>query len=290
VSIASPNLPQTGRSVAASQGAASSSDASAAAPTVAASRVIADTLPPSRENFFQRGVSALFGRRAFWIAFMIVAFSWPLVRVAGMVLPAKLPVLGTIAPFELVDQTGHRFGTKELAGRVWVVSAVRTRSPWADDLTKLLVKIQHRARNLGPAFHIVTVGIDAESDTPEALLDFTGRYRVSPRIWSFVSGDAAELRNAQTALGVEPRGAVREFDVAPSAPRGAPAVVASRGASAPSAVASPGLDAPSDLAMGPLSVAVVDGKMRVRGRYDLADPKATDALLYHVGLLVNRGD
>jgi protein SCO1/2 len=237
-------------------------------------------LPPTRENFFQRGASALLGRRGFWILFMLVGFSWPLVRVVGMVLPPKLPVLGTIAPFELVDQNGRAFGTNDLAGRVWVVSAVHAASPWADDLAKLLAKIQHRTRNLGPAFHIVTVGVDPESDTPEALLDFTGRYRVSPRIWSFLSGDPTALRTAQTALGVEP---------GPSARKNEPAGGSLRGAQAGHLAPATG-PLPSDLATGPLSVAVVDGKMRVRARYDLADPKATDALLYHVGLLVNRGD
>jgi len=41
---------------------------------------------------------------------------------------------------------------------------------------------------------------------------------------------------------------------------------------------------------GPLSVVLVDQKMRVRGRYDLGEPGAVDLCLYHAGLLVNRGD
>ena len=39
-----------------------------------------------------------------------------------------------------------------------------------------------------------------------------------------------------------------------------------------------------------MAVVLVDGQMRVRGRYDLSDPDAIDTLLYHTGLLVNRGD
>ena len=37
-------------------------------------------------------------------------------------------------------------------------------------------------------------------------------------------------------------------------------------------------------------VKVADYFQSLRGRYDLADPTAIDTLLYHVGLLVNRGD
>jgi protein SCO1/2 len=210
-------------------------------------------------------VSALFGRRTFWVFFLLVAFSWPLVRVARMTtLPAKLPELGTIAPFELQDQTGRAFGTADLAGRVWVMSAVKTSTPAAGDLVKILGKIQHRARNLGPAFHLVTIGVDPDVDTPDRLRDFVHNFRVSPRIWSFLSGDVTALRKAQAALGLA--------IAAPTMrPKEAPA---------------PALDARG----GPKSVAVVDGKMRVRGWYDLSDPKAVDTLLYDVGLLVNRGD
>ena len=224
MSIASPNLPQTG------------------------GRVATASPPAPRENPLQRWVAGLFGRRAFWVLFVLVAFSWPISRVIHRAMPPKLPVLGTIAAFELVDQTGHAFGTADLQGRVWVLSTIQTSSASAVDLAKELGKIQHRVRNLGQAFHLVTVGLDPVGDAPDRLLEFSGRYRVSPRIWSFLSGEPGALLRAQATIGLE------------------------RDAS------------------GPLSVAVVDGKMQVRGRYDLADPTAIDTLLYHVGLLVNRGD
>jgi protein SCO1 len=264
VSIASPHPPQTGSSVAASESAAPArGDDAALASSELTSRVEADAAP--RENRLQHLAAGLLGRRMFWALFVLVAFSWPISRVIRKGLPPKLPVLGTIHAFELVDQAGRPFGTAELEGRVWVASAIHTPSPAAVDLVKELGKIQHRVRNLGPAFRVVTVGLDPVQDAPERLLDFTGHHRVSPRIWSFLSGDAAMLRRAHTALGLE-------VGAAESAPARAERA------------------SPSESAIGPLTVAVVDGQMRVRGRYDLADPNAIDTLLYHVGLLVNRGD
>ena len=248
MSIASPNLPQTGGRVAAASPAA------------------------LRENPLQRWVAGLFGRRAFWALFILVAFCWPLSRVIRKALPPKLPVLATVGAFELVDQTGRPFGTGDLQGRVWVMSAIQTSSASADDLAKELGKIQHRVRNLGPAFHMVTVGVDPVADAPDRLIEFSSKHRVSPRIWSFLSGDAPALRQAQTALGLA---------------LGTPDTTAPPPPSAPHARGAPPMPESS---MGPLSVAVVDGKMRVRSRYDLADPDAIDTLLYHVGLLVNRGD
>jgi protein SCO1 len=246
VSIASPNVPQTGARVAA---------ASPAAP---------------REHPLQRWASRLLGRRAFWALFVLIAFSWPISRVVRKVMPPKLPVLGTVEAFALVDQAGRPFGTTELEGRVWVMSAIHTSSPSASDVAKELGKIQHRVRNLGRAFHLVTIGLDPVADAPDRLLDFANGHRVSPRLWTFVSGEPESLRRAHAALGLEIVGANSE-------PTG---VVRPRGAST----------SPLETTAGPFSVAVIDGKMRVRGRYDLSDPTAIDTLLYHVGLLVNRGD
>jgi protein SCO1 len=156
-------------------------------------------------------------------------------------LPPPLPVLGTIDDFSLVEQNGQAFGSSDVRGRVWVLSGMSTASPEAGKLATELGKIQHRARNLGPAFHMVTVGLDPSVDSRENLLEFTGHHRVSPRMWSFLSGAGQSLREA-SAQG------------------------------------------------GPMWVAIVDQKMRVRGRHDLAEKGAVDLVLYEAGLLANRGD
>jgi protein SCO1 len=246
VSIASPNVPET------------------------AGRVAAASADAPRENPLQHWAARLLGRRAFWALFVLIAFSWPISRVIRKAMPPKLPVLGTVDAFELVDQAERPFSSTEVEGRVWVLSAIHTSSPSADDLAKELGKIQHRVRNLGPAFRLVTVGLDPVADAPDRLLEFANRHRVSPRIWSFLSGDPEMLRRGHRALGLELAAADSET-TAVVRPRGAPASAA-------------------ESTMGPLTVAVVDAKMRVRGRYDLADPTSVDTLLYHVGLLVNRGD
>jgi protein SCO1/2 len=115
---------------------------------------------------------------------------------ARTALPPPLPVLGAISDFDLVEQNGRAFGASDVRGRVWVLSRVSTASPASDKLATELGKIQHRSRNLGPAFHMVTVGLDPQVDSRENLLEFTSRHRVSPRMWSFLSGESATLRDA----------------------------------------------------------------------------------------------
>jgi len=193
-----------------------------------------------RDGAVQRAFARLLGSPLFWGLFFVVAFGWPIVRVARTALPPPLPVLGSVSDFALVEQNGRAFGTADVRGKVWLLSTIQTSSSAAHKIATELGKIQHRVRNLGPAFHIVTVGADQETDSREHLDEFISHYRVSPRMWSFLSGDTATLRQ-----------------------------------SAPD---------------GPLSVVLVDQKMRVRGRYDLGEPDAIDLCLYHAGLLVNRGE
>jgi cytochrome oxidase Cu insertion factor (SCO1/SenC/PrrC family) len=189
----------------------------------------------------QRAAARLVGSPFFWVLFLAIAFGWPIVRVARTALPPPLPELGIVSEFALVDQNGRDFSSADVRGRVWLLSGVDPGGPVADKLATELGKVQHRARNLGPAFHLVTVGLDSERDIRERLLEFTGHHRVSPRMWSFLSGESAGLR--------------KTFEQG-----------------------------------GPLSVVLVDQKMRVRARYDLGDSGAVDLILYHAGLLVNRGD
>jgi protein SCO1/2 len=149
-----------------------------------------------RDALPQRVAARLLGSLWFWALFFVVAFGWPIVRVARTALPAPLPVLGEVSPFELVDQNGRAFGTSDVKGRVWVLSGIFTASPSADKLATELGKIQHRVRNLGPAFHLVTLGLDPNADNREKLSEFSGHHRVSPRMWSFLSGDSPGLREA----------------------------------------------------------------------------------------------
>jgi hypothetical protein len=212
---------------------------STTSPTVEAQIAPSQNIP--REGALQRAAARLLGSGIFWALFLALSFAWPIVRVTRTALPPPLPVLESVPDFELADQNGRSFGSKDVRGRVWLLSTIETASPLADKLASELGKIQHRTRNLGPAFHLVTVGQSPENDTRENLAEFTSHHRVSPRMWSFLSGDAVSLRKV----------------------------------SAPSS---------------PFAIALVDQKMRIRGRYDLADPGAVDLFLYHAGLLVNRGD
>src|SRR5262249_20264785 len=72
----------------------------------------------------QRLASTLAAQPIFWLAFIVVMFTWPILRSirAQRELPRERPVIGAVRDFTLHDQNGDELGASELRGRIWVAS------------------------------------------------------------------------------------------------------------------------------------------------------------------------
>jgi protein SCO1/2 len=197
----------------------------------------------------ERAARAATGRRWFWAVALAALAGWPVVHALRTRMPPQPPVLGTMPPFGLLDQDGRRFGSDELAGRVWIASLVATRGEGCSGAVGHLARIQARARNLEPALHLVSFTADPEHDTPARLAAYARARRASPRMWTFVTGPGEAVRAAaEQGLGLRGCG--------PGA----------RGA----------------------SLVLVDGGSRIRGTYLLDEPGAADRVVRDAALLVNR--
>jgi protein SCO1/2 len=127
-------------------------------------------------------------------------------------------------------------------------------------ITARMTRIQDRTRNLGSAFHLVSFSVDPEFDTPERLEAYARAHRASPRLWSFLTGPEAEVKEAvvqglKIAVGREQSDDGR-FE---------------------------GIFHGSHLVL-------IDQRGRVRGYYDSDDPGVVDRVVRDAGLLANRGD
>jgi cytochrome oxidase Cu insertion factor (SCO1/SenC/PrrC family) len=165
----------------------------AAAPPRSGSDLVA--LAPPRRGFVARVV----GNPLFWVLGVGLLFGAPLVRSVRRQLGAAPAVLGTLPAFALTDQTGHAFGTRELAGKVWVSDFIFTACQEACPLlSQRMQDIARRTKQLGPDFHLVSISVDPERDTPARLAEYAARYAASPVRWSFLTGPATAIEDAVT--------------------------------------------------------------------------------------------
>jgi protein SCO1/2 len=156
--------------------------------------------PPAPAPRARRGlVARAVGAPLFWALACGLLFGLPLVRSVRRQLGASPVVLGTLPAFTLTDQTGRSFGTRELAGKVWVSDFIFTACQEACPLlSQRMQELGRRTKHLGPDFHLVSISVDPERDTPPRLAEYASRYGASPVRWSFLTGPAAALEEAVT--------------------------------------------------------------------------------------------
>jgi protein SCO1/2 len=221
-------------------------------------------------------ISRLLARPLFWVAALGVLFGVPLGRSLLRGVPAPPPVLGTVPPFSLTDQAGRPFGTAELQGKVWVANFIFTACHGSCPvLSQKMAEVKRRARRLGPDFHLVSMTVDPERDTPARLAEYGQRYGADPQKWSFLTGPVAAVQSAvvdgfKVGMGKQPRA-------------GAPEA----GASPPDAqVAGATLDDDFWEIFHGENLVLVDRQLRVRG-YFRATAEDLDRLMEAIGLVIN---
>jgi protein SCO1/2 len=204
-------------------------------------------------------LSSLVGKPVFWIVFVVIIATVPMVRTIMIRLPPPLPVIATVPDFQLINESGTPFGSKDLRGKVWIADFIFTRCPTACPLiTQRMQKVQHRVHNMGSAIHLVSFSADPEYDTPARLHEYAEHHRASPRLWSFLTGPVEDVKTA----------VVNGLKV------------------------SQGREGSGDDVAGIFHdnhFVVVDPQMQIRGYYDSSSDEAVERLIRDVGLIANRG-
>jgi protein SCO1/2 len=132
-----------------------------------------------------------------WVAFAALALAVPmgalLMRQSAR---QELPVLASLPPFTLVDESGKPFGREEMLGRVWVADFVFTSC--ADACPRLQNKMRRIQERLlpneqGGNIALLSVSVDPERDTPEKLRAYAQAYGARPGMWRYLTGPQAEI-------------------------------------------------------------------------------------------------
>lgn len=111
--------------------------------------------------------------------------------------PADWDVVPWLREFELTDQNGKKWYSRDRTGRVWVASLFYSRCP--DVCVK---QNQYLAGLLARAdagdFELVSMTTDPEHDTPEVLSEVAGKLGADPARWTFLTGGAKLVRRVAT--------------------------------------------------------------------------------------------
>src|SRR4051812_40440007 len=132
----------------------------------------------------------------FTVAFLAAAGSAP-----GA---SRLAVIRAAPDFALTTQDGKPLRLTDLRGKVVVVSFVFTTCNGTCPATthrmaQLADRLKAEGLFKGDAVRLLTVTLDPERDTPEALRRYMALYDVDPAHWTFLTGKPDEVRRVLAA-------------------------------------------------------------------------------------------
>ncbi len=106
--------------------------------------------------------------------------------------PGRLPILGEVPAFSLIERTQQPFDHTDLTGSVWVANFIFTHCPGRCPLlSQRMARLQTTLRPKPVRF--LSFSVDPERDTPEVLQVYARRYRADDQRWIFLTGDRTAM-------------------------------------------------------------------------------------------------
>ena len=103
---------------------------------------------------------------------------------------AEVPVWGTLPDFSLINQGTEPYGTSQLEGRPWIADFIFTKCPGrCPMLTSEMSRLQTELHERGwDDVMLVSISVDPENDTPEALTAYAAKHSAELDGWQFLTG------------------------------------------------------------------------------------------------------
>jgi protein SCO1/2 len=144
----------------------------------------------------------------------IIILIWSLALAVSLAAGDSLPKIKPAPEFTLTRQDGKRLALKELRGKVLAITFIF--ASCADTCPLLTAKMAGFQERLGSDFgrkvFFVSITVDPERDTPEALRRYAEAFKANPAGWAFLSGTKDEIRDVAKRYGIyykkTPRGDV----------------------------------------------------------------------------------
>jgi protein SCO1/2 len=162
----------------------------------------------------------------------------------------ELPVLATVPDFALTEASGRTVTRQDLAGKPYVVDLVFTSCGGICPLMSATMSRLVGSAAALPNVRFVSISVDPQNDTPQALTAYAERFKADRARWLFLTGEQSAVRK----LAIE-------------------------GLKLPLADGDPAQG--EDAILHSQRFVLVDAQSQVRGTYDVRDPE---------GMLRLRGD
>jgi protein SCO1/2 len=167
------------------------------------------------------GERQLLDWKFFAAAFVIGAVSLTAIRPLLRRVPEPPPVLGQVPAFELTAADGKPFGSRELAGRVYVVNFFFTQCP--SICPALMQSMAELAKQLDArkieGIDLVSISVDPDQDTPERLSEYGARIGAAAPRWHLLTGDRAAIvdlaeHGLKVPAGEKPAAEANPYEIA----------------------------------------------------------------------------
>ena len=149
---------------------------------------------------------------------MATAFTiW--VRFGRMDALPPMEVMSSIQPFSLTSQENKPFGTRDLKGKVWAATFVFTTCKGICPMLTATMTRLEKSMPDDPDFHMVSVSVDPEKDTPEVLAQYAERVGADTSRWTFLTGTKDQIKDLAVQgfkLGARPGervGTKEDYDI-----------------------------------------------------------------------------
>jgi protein SCO1 len=116
----------------------------------------------------------------------------------------RLPVIGLAPDFALTSQDGERVMLADYGGKVVAVAFIFTTCPAVCPmLTASMAAVQEKlGADFGTRIAFVSITVDPERDTPEALKDYAEMFGADLNGWAFLTGDPATVADIGRRYGI----------------------------------------------------------------------------------------
>ena len=119
----------------------------------------------------------------------------------------RLPVLGQVKPFSLVDSKGQPFYSQQLDNKVWIANFFFTTCADVCPMMSKHMASLSRSFELVPAVTLVSISVNPDYDSPEVLAQYAKKYEACKN-WYFLTGPYEKIK--EISVGTFKLGSIEE--------------------------------------------------------------------------------